>query len=603
MRLVALLLLASTSYESELVDRAKRADLASALTWRRLVHYEPRNFGDGFISTADTPTFFLAEDGKTDPEAELVATLRAFFADPEAQCRFPARRMWLAKELGIDERLPKPKCEKFEWWKGRLNGESATLVFAAAYLNNPASMFGHTFLRLNKKRRGKGADLVAYTVNFAAVPTTENAIAYTFLGLAGGFPGMYSTMPYYMKVKEYTDLEDRDLWEYDLSLEPDEIERLVAHLWELGKVGFDYYYFDENCSYHLLSLLEVARPSLELTSQFGPYAIPADTLRVVLEQEGLVVGRRYRPSRWAEMLGRRAVLDGDERDLAVEIAEGERAPTLDLEPERAAAVLDAALALLRYRSSDDEDPPKKRERAILLARGKLRTPSIELNVESGEPPDESHESTYVAAGGGVDSDAPFASFELRFALHDLLGYPTGYVRGSQIEFVRTQIRVPIVADRGFEPSIETIRVLDIVSLSPIDTWAFRVSWRLATGLERQRPGGLFYGIWGGPGLALDVFGFAMLYAFVEAELGAGPAFEDSVRAMIAGRGGVLIQIARPLRLQAEARYALALPTGEGRPYRLFGGVALNPHKDVELRGGVVAEEDYESLNVMVRYAF
>ena len=60
-------------------------------------------------------------------------------------------------------------------------------------------------------------------------------------------------------------LENRDVWEYELNLEPHEIERLLAHTWELGFTRFDYYFFDENCSYHLLSLLDVARPGVELT--------------------------------------------------------------------------------------------------------------------------------------------------------------------------------------------------------------------------------------------------------------------------------------------------------------------------------------------------
>ena len=37
---------------------------------------------------------------------------------------------------------------------------------------------------------------------------------------------------------------------------------MLKHLWELQGIAFDYYYFDENCSWQLLGLLEVARPSL-----------------------------------------------------------------------------------------------------------------------------------------------------------------------------------------------------------------------------------------------------------------------------------------------------------------------------------------------------
>ena len=36
-------------------------------------------------------------------------------------------------------------------------------------------------------------------------------------------------------------------------------------------MNFDYYYFDENCSYRLLELLEVARPGTELTDEFSHF--------------------------------------------------------------------------------------------------------------------------------------------------------------------------------------------------------------------------------------------------------------------------------------------------------------------------------------------
>jgi len=64
---------------------------------KRCLHYRPAADG-GVVSDADDPRFFLAPTGKTDPRAELAATLRAFSApirvggDPQpAQCAFRAR--------------------------------------------------------------------------------------------------------------------------------------------------------------------------------------------------------------------------------------------------------------------------------------------------------------------------------------------------------------------------------------------------------------------------------------------------------------------------------------------------------------------------------
>ncbi len=68
------------------------------------------------------------------------------------------------------------------------------------------------------------------------------------------------------------------------------------HVWELGPTRFDYYFFDENCAYHLLSLLEVARPGLQLTDRFRWWAIPSDTVRAVTDQPGLLKRVVYRPA-------------------------------------------------------------------------------------------------------------------------------------------------------------------------------------------------------------------------------------------------------------------------------------------------------------------
>ncbi len=49
--------------------------------------------------------------------------------------------------------------------------------------------------------------------------------------LQGNIRGEYSLMPYYRKVKEYGDLESRDLWEYELALNEQETTFLgAAHL-------------------------------------------------------------------------------------------------------------------------------------------------------------------------------------------------------------------------------------------------------------------------------------------------------------------------------------------------------------------------------------
>lgn len=126
-------------------------------------------------------------------------------------------------------------------------------------------------------------------------------------------------MPYQEKLSEYRSLENRDLWEYRLNLTQAETARMVEHVWELKQIQFDYFFFDENCSYRLLELLQVARPSLRLTEQFPLTAIPTDTVKAVKEA-GLVESIEYRPSRERELLSRAEPLSSDEQQWVLKVS-------------------------------------------------------------------------------------------------------------------------------------------------------------------------------------------------------------------------------------------------------------------------------------------
>ena len=141
------------AYIVELINKGAQAKLANEREWHLLLHYRKDLFG-GHTSEQDDPGFFMSLNGKTDPQAELDATLKQFFSEElvgrskqPAQCAFIARYEWLRNQLRFDEtRLPPQRCERFERWFADFEAQSITLIFPSAFLNNPASMFGHTLL-------------------------------------------------------------------------------------------------------------------------------------------------------------------------------------------------------------------------------------------------------------------------------------------------------------------------------------------------------------------------------------------------------------------------------------------------------------------------
>jgi hypothetical protein len=534
---------ARAGYLEDLVARARAERLAEARPWRVLVHYRPDLLTGGFTSLADSPGFFLAPAGKHDPQAELEATLAAFFAEPvdgrlHPQCALPARYRWLDEALRFDPaRLPHRPCPQLADWLRELGAVAVTLVFAESFMNNPASMFGHTLLRVDTVPPDADArrrDLLAYAVNFAAESGTDHGALYAVKGLTGAYPGFFSLEPYYEKVKRYGDWESRDLWEYRLGLAPGEVERLLLHLWELRDVAFDYYFFDENCSYELLGLIEAARPELALRDRFRGWVIPIDTVRTVVQQAGLASAVVYRPSAATRLRHLAGELSGGERHLAHELAEGRATP----DDPRLAALPDAARArvlLLAYDhlrfQAEREETPERRARALMLLAARARVPVV------GDPtpppaapataPDAGHAAARLALAIGVRDDEAYVEARVRPAFHDLLDPQGGFTEGAQIDLMDVALR--------YYPEREAVELheltlVDIVSLAPRDGLFRPVSWRLRTGLEspllpRRGGGGLSDGkLWhtgGGAGLAARPWPGGLAYAFAEGSLDFG----------------------------------------------------------------------------------
>ncbi len=538
---------AGLDYAEELVSAARTSGLARDRQWLRLGHWRPRAVG-GYESEADGPAFFLSPRGKTDPEAELVATLRGFFApepkDParqHPQCQFPARLAFLARRLGIDpSRLPARRCEKLERFWARTQARGVTLVFSSYFLDNPASAFGHTFLRLDKGEEGGGgerAELLDQGVNYAATTDGGNAILYAVKGLTGLYKGEFTALPYFYKVREYADYESRDIWEYDLALEPDEVAMLVAHVWELGSTWFDYYYLSENCSYHVLGALEAASPRLDLLSRLGPVVLPAATVQALYQNPGLVKRVRFRPSVRAQFARRAAALDPAALDAVEAVAADPAAPLPEgLSPERRAAVLDAALDLFDVRHAralvEGKDGVGELRQRLLARRSAVPVQSAPLTVPPPPQggPERGHGAARLGVGAGESSqDGSYVALSYRAALHDLLDPPAGFSPGSQLEFLVTDLRWETEHRRL---RLEDFSLVDVVSTNPLDRFDRRVSWHMRAGASTVRDGGCReclagrFDLGGGPAL-VGAGGAVTAQLAADSELAAAPSLQGA----------------------------------------------------------------------------
>ena len=577
------------TYRDELIDQARLVRLAEAREWRLLLHDQDNLFG-GVTSEQDDEGFFLSRQGKHDPQAELEATIAAFFSSEvvgrskqPAQCAFIARYHWLKERLRFDDgRLAPLVCERFDRWRAELNPQGISLIFPAAFMNNPASMFGHTFLRIDQQGQTEQTRILAYTIDYAAEVPPDAGLEYAYKGIFGGYKGFFSTPPYYLKVQAYRDIENRDMWEYRLNLTPGQVDRLIMHAWEMGSAYFDYFFFKENCSYHILSLLEYANPELHLREQFHLYTIPADTVRAVVASPGLVGATTYRPSRSTIIKRKRALLTPGEWTAAQQIL---RDPDAARDPEftalpvlRRALILDVASDYLRYKAESD-DPEvkvyKERNRQVLTERSRLLVPSEEVAIlPYTERPDAGHRTTRAAIGAGWRNRDSFEEVSLRAAYHDLLDPEVGYTPDAQIEMVGATLR------RYNQPNqfrLERATLLNIVSLSPMDELFHGPSWKVNLGMNTIRHNGCQLcsnGVAsGGIGAAVEssLFKREVYFAFAEAEANYGQAYDERYRIGGGGTVGMLADLTDRWKLMLSGSYLRYALGEQSEDIRWFAG--------------------------------
>jgi hypothetical protein len=590
-----------SAYLPELIRQAAEARLAEERTWQVLLHYRKNLFG-GYTSEADDPGFFLSPDGKTDPQAELNATLAQLFS-PElvgrsrqpAQCAFIARYTWLKDMLAIDERrLPPIPCERFHNWYRELNPQSITLVFPSAYMNNPSSMFGHTLLRIDQKGQTEQTRILAYTINYAADVPRDEGVSFAVKGIFGGYKGYFSTVPYYLKVREYRDIENRDIWEYRLNLTNDQVRRMLMHAWELGNAYFDYFFFKENCSYHLLSLLEVANPDWHLTDEFIVWTVPVDTIRLLTRQSGLVGEIVYRPARSTQIKQKREHLSKEEQTRLQSITKDAHAiksgKFSELAPQRQAFVLDLASDYLRYRSVRDEERApeyKERNRAVLNARSQLREKPDDVQVlPTTDPPDQGHKTSRFGTGFGWRNNEFFEEINLRAGYHDLLDPEKGYQPDAQIELLAASLRH---YERSEQVRLERFTLANIVSLSPMDALFKAPSWKVNIGMQSVRHNSCAYCSTGlfnaGIGAAVEshVIGREVFFAFAEVESVYGHAYEQNYRVGAGGTVGLTAAVTERWKMLLSTTY-LKFPLGEkSDDWRVSFGQRYTVQQNLALR--------------------
>jgi hypothetical protein len=285
-------------------------ELSKDRTWLHLLHFDNYASKSSIVSKE----FFVSPNGMTDSYSELLATIEAYNNHPlKTICKYPARTTWLNEKLKLKNfKKNFDNCKSLHKRLKLLDIDSISLVFVSGYMKNPASTFGHTFLKLNKKSDVN--KLLDTTLSFGAiVPDNENIMVYIFKGIFGFYDATYSDKYFFTHDMAYTKTELRDMWEYKLNLPKEKVTFLLLHIFEISNKQFQYYFFKKNCAYEITKLVELILEEDIVSSKTAWYA-PVEPF-ISLSKTDYIRDILYHPSRETKIYKYYKILSNNQKQL------------------------------------------------------------------------------------------------------------------------------------------------------------------------------------------------------------------------------------------------------------------------------------------------
>ena len=449
--------------------------------WLALGHYEKKYFS---YTSPFTEGLFLDPDGANSPEKELVKTIELLYGDNDQklQCRYLARAQWLNQFLRIDTRDILP-CEERQAWKKQLNVKGVSLIFAASDMGNASSSFGHTFLKLINPENAANKELIDYGINYAADADPREGALYPIKGLFGLYTARFTLLPYHQKIREYINLEGRDIWEYHFNFTPEETDFLVNHLIEMENARAPYYFFSDNCSYQILKTLEVVRPNLNLSQEFQYFTIPIDTVKKLTRVPSpLFVDRKFKKSLktdYLESFAKLGVLQKKALDIAVDkLAIPDDYELAGLEKAQVYETAMKYYSLRAFTTQKDYDAEKYQ---LFLKRASMGIIAGADIISKPEAPEESHDSSALYFGMGQtevrNEKISYTSLKFRHALHDLEQQDFGTVTVSQNEMATFEARYFHTENGDKDFHLYKFTTLNLINLNPVTQLDKNFSWK------------------------------------------------------------------------------------------------------------------------------
>lgn len=239
------------------INKALELKLHDSHIWENMLHVK------NGTPSINHPSFLLSYSNFS-LKNELITTIESFFETNQNNnshtiCKYPARFLWLKNKLNLNDRdFPKVECKSLDTYLKKTGMKDLKLIFVSENAKNPSSMMGHTFFKIS----GKDEHNIQreHAVSFFTVIDTVNLPKLLINSTITGMKGYFLLRPYEEQIERYLKDENRNIWEYDLTLSKFEKKLIYFHFWELKDVNIEYLFTGFNCATIVYDMLSMSSP-------------------------------------------------------------------------------------------------------------------------------------------------------------------------------------------------------------------------------------------------------------------------------------------------------------------------------------------------------
>lgn len=293
-------------------------------------------------------------------------------------------------------------------------------------------------------------------------------------------------------------MESRDLWDFKLNFTKDELDFFIMHLFEMNQAHFDYYYFRENCSYHILGLINAVKPQWELMEKLKFFVPPIDTLHALNSSKDIVTLTSFRPSKYQSLNTKILNLSESKQELYKETIEAEEVPQSkyqDISDSDKAVLLEFLSDYIDFKYAKELGQKESATyKKILAKKFKINMLRSQINTTShnsdyseivkNNSPLDGHSSKRVkfSLGRNNQLSTNTASLEYRFALHDYLDHKLGYIPFSTSELGKINL---IYLESFNKFKVSEFQIVNVEALRPRTLFSNSMSWIFNAGIRDE----------------------------------------------------------------------------------------------------------------------